>query len=137
MHPRLHFTNICPFFSKPKVAPNRFFLIRLTGLDNGGDTSQTPLSTTPSTNDEVEVLISSRPRVYHHKVQIAGRSQSPPAYVTGGEKSNDSNEPRYSPGPSGDFDGTRMGLGMASSRCEFSIFSLRKINLFGEREVQR
>nr|CDS18109.1 dual specificity protein phosphatase CDC14A [Echinococcus granulosus] len=92
-------------------------MLRLAALDSGGDTSQTPLSTTSSMNegDQVEVLINSRPRVYHHKVQISGRSQSPPAYGTGGEESNDSNEPRYSLGPSKEVNGTRMGLGMAFS----------------------
>ncbi|KAL5104831.1 hypothetical protein TcWFU_001264 [Taenia crassiceps] len=91
-------------------------VLRFTGLDNGGDASQTPLSATSSTNDQVEVLITSRPRVYHHKVQIAGRSQSPPAYGTCGEELNDSIEPRYSPGPSREINGARMSLCMASSR---------------------
>ncbi|VDM17052.1 unnamed protein product [Hydatigera taeniaeformis] len=101
---------------KPLTQVRDDAVLRLGGIDSSGDTSQTPLSTTSSTNDQVEVLVSSRPRVYHHKVQMAGRSQSPPVYGTGGEESNDSNEPRYSPGPSRDVNGARMGLGIAASR---------------------
>ncbi|KAL5962107.1 Dual specificity protein phosphatase CDC14A, partial [Taenia solium] len=113
-------------------------VLRLAGLDNDGDTSQTPLSTTSSTNDQVEVLISSRPRVYHHKVQIAGRSQSPPAYGTGGEESNESNEPRYSPGPSREVNAMDLSQKPSTYKATFTQGDqLNRIKVIRKRNKQR
>ncbi|VDO01969.1 unnamed protein product [Rodentolepis nana] len=80
---------------------------RLPSSDSSADDT-----TTPNGNDLGDA--NGQSRVYHHKVKIAGRSQSPS--TSNNEDSYGSLDTRYASGPSRDFFGTRALQGLSPSR---------------------
>lgn len=89
----------------------------------GGD-STGPSKNTSTKNEENLGDGAPRGRVYHHKIQIAGRSQSPPANYGGNDNNNnaglnDNSESQYASGPSRDLLGSRTIQGISPSRCKW------------------
>ncbi|VDD81995.1 unnamed protein product, partial [Mesocestoides corti] len=108
-------------------------LNRLPAAEAGGEFSQPPVTATTSLPDEADeeglpvILVNPNPDppagkarvrlngdgklVYHHKIQITGRSQSPPPLTTNDTDANDSDTAK---------EGTsnRAMLGMPISRCK-------------------
>ena len=102
------------------------FLSRPIDVDNRGSSLQTLISTDvpfPVDNHADDPLTISNPpqKVYHHKIQVAGRSSSPTNYVhvNGVEEPCNYNNTHHPTGPLNNINGHRVGLGMALSRCEF------------------
>uniref|UniRef100_A0A158QFY8 SH2 domain-containing protein n=1 Tax=Hymenolepis diminuta TaxID=6216 RepID=A0A158QFY8_HYMDI len=91
----------------------------LSEIDNAADDASQLINTT-TTNGNDSGDVNGRSRVYHHKIQIAGRSQSPPTSFSINNNNNegpsDSQDTRYSYGSSRDLSGTRTLQGLSPSR---------------------
>ncbi|KAM3182988.1 hypothetical protein ACTXT7_011245 [Hymenolepis weldensis] len=103
------------------VFVNQTHLLLSETNNDADDTSQTINITATNGNDLGDM--NGRNRVYHHKIQIAGRSQSPHTSFStdnnNNEGSNDSQETRCGSGPSRDLSGTRVLQGLSPSRLTY------------------